>query len=106
MNDVERAQFEKRLKRSLEEKIKEIRDNLMEQTQFKSSPQLNRVMLDYLIHIEDCEAGRLNKDEIGASKRKFEVDIKSLVPVGYKVKMIHFWFQTLEIDKIVTAVCN
>ena len=30
MNDVERVQIERRLRRSLEEKIKELRDNVME----------------------------------------------------------------------------
>ena len=32
LNDVERVQIERRLKRSLEEKIKETRDNVMEST--------------------------------------------------------------------------
>lgn len=34
----------------------------MEQTQMKNSPQLNKVMAEYLNYIEDCEAGRLTTD--------------------------------------------
>jgi hypothetical protein len=63
MNDVERLRIEKGLKRTLEEKIKEVRNNLMEQTNFKSSPQLNKIMTDYMNFIEDCEAGRLAEEQ-------------------------------------------
>lgn len=65
INDVERQKIERTLKRTLEDKMKEVRNNLMETTTFKGSPQLSEKLNEYLNHIEDCESGRLTEGEKG-----------------------------------------
>jgi hypothetical protein len=100
------------LKKYTENEIKKVRSGLGQSTLFKFTRNIDNILEQYACFLEDKECGRIKQllegsdvfEKHKTTKADFEDELKMQIPPDYKIRLLPFFYNTLDLEKNADSV--